>query len=778
MRWSAVAAAAAILFTVNGCTVTKKYYLGGSAAGAATGAVSAADKIIGPTGGSVVNAEGDEVDVPPGDLASNTDISIGQGTPIQEPGFAPVGAPVECGPSGTKFGKPAQVTVKFDPASLPPGRSASDVVLVRRESSGQTTNLTPTSVDPATGKVTALTDSFSTFEPEVPSAPSATASAGGTLIMWYGVSTLDGVEDGMIKNFAEMETGLQGAQAGTITVVCQMSPTKAAYLGSTTAKRFLVKGGAGSSQVLQDLGASFDAVDPQALADFVSFAIKTYPAGRKVLILADHGLDWKGWGMDANQKQFTVATTEQALKTVTQDASLATPKLDIVAFDCCSMAGLEVDEMLAKYAAFRVSCEQPMYGYQYDKLLPQLVSSPAMATRDLANAMANTYFASFPRGTLTNKAECVSTVDLSQMPAVLAAVDAFAKALQGGPGSAATLGKLESARRAARSFKIYSNDPDPDLVDLAQLASNVAADPSFDPGTQQAAGAVAAAIAAATTANQTGADYAGAQGISVFFPTKLKPADASSYTTLGLASATAWPGFLVGNDAQRQATFANPSEQSAVSVSGSQNTSGPTPQAPAQVTLSVTNFDRASYVTKIASDNGQGQFVDLGAIDWGVAFSSAAPSFSWDGQLLTITDGNTTAPVGGAPQDPNNQDILWVPIAYTSQAGTSSSGAITIDRANAAVQGFFNVDGAGGAGMEAFEPQPGDTFTITYFGIDTTTNQPTQVPGTDTYTVGPGGAANIAVLAQPAISGSYVFRVDGEDPAGNRSSDSVAVTVP
>jgi hypothetical protein len=47
------------------------------------------------------------------------------------------------------------------------------------------------------------------------------------------------------------------------------------------------------SKMVADLG-EVSMADPQTLVDFATWAIKTYPADKYVLILSDHGMGWPG----------------------------------------------------------------------------------------------------------------------------------------------------------------------------------------------------------------------------------------------------------------------------------------------------------------------------------------------------------------------------------------------------------------------------------------------------------------------------------------------------
>src|SRR5205823_3928495 len=79
---------------------------------------------------------GAAVEVPAGALAAPTTITIEPGADIGRAGSAPVGPAAVFGPSGTTFAVPVEVTLPFEAATLPAGRTAADIVVLRRQSIG------------------------------------------------------------------------------------------------------------------------------------------------------------------------------------------------------------------------------------------------------------------------------------------------------------------------------------------------------------------------------------------------------------------------------------------------------------------------------------------------------------------------------------------------------------------------------------------------------------------------------------------------------------------
>lgn len=163
---------------------------GGGGGGGSRGAPNPSGTgAIGPQGGSVQviggALDGTSLTVPAGALTQTATFALVTGTDTTaDTGFTPAGTAVKVTPDGQTFGTPATLVLRYDPALLPAGKSASDIrVLKRDDATGQLTLLTPSSTTSTT--VTVQLSSLSTFQPAVfvGGAPTITATSspiGGT----------------------------------------------------------------------------------------------------------------------------------------------------------------------------------------------------------------------------------------------------------------------------------------------------------------------------------------------------------------------------------------------------------------------------------------------------------------------------------------------------------------------------------------------------------------------------------------------------------------------
>ncbi|MBX3228302.1 MAG: hypothetical protein KIT84_06600 [Labilithrix sp.] len=123
---------------------------------------------VGPAGGDVMTGKGTGVEIPSGALSNNVQITVKESPGAPPPAQAtPVGTPHVFGPSGLEFNKAVTVVLELDPAKLPAGKTAADVVVLTAPDGTTSYERLPTTVRDAT-HVAAETTHFSVFVPAVP----------------------------------------------------------------------------------------------------------------------------------------------------------------------------------------------------------------------------------------------------------------------------------------------------------------------------------------------------------------------------------------------------------------------------------------------------------------------------------------------------------------------------------------------------------------------------------------------------------------------------------
>jgi len=166
------------------------------------------------------------------------------------------------------------------------------------------------------------------------------------------------------KDIVEM---LQGSANETSNIV--ITTGGSTRNGWSTVKRALIENG--QQYVLEDLGAK-NMASPQTLSDFVTWSKTQFPAQHYALILWNHGGGTQGYGFDTspagNREIMNINQLHQAYQTIRQQ--LEKP-LDIVVYDACLMATIEVAEITATVANVMAGSAElePGHGIDYAHLL-------------------------------------------------------------------------------------------------------------------------------------------------------------------------------------------------------------------------------------------------------------------------------------------------------------------------------------------------------------------------------------------------------------------------
>ncbi|MEK8018235.1 MAG: clostripain-related cysteine peptidase [Candidatus Parabeggiatoa sp.] len=176
------------------------------------------------------------------------------------------------------------------------------------------------------------------------------------------------------KDILEMLAGTRQSNSNNVNVV--ISTGGSARAGWQTVKRSLIRDG--HQYVLEDLGRQ-NMSNPQTLSDFVIWAKTQFPAQHYALILWDHGGGTQGIGQDTSQNQKAEMMSFNDLHHSYQTIRSGIDKpLDIVVYDACLMASIEVAEITATVTnAMAGSAElEPGHGIDYAHLLSHLATNP------------------------------------------------------------------------------------------------------------------------------------------------------------------------------------------------------------------------------------------------------------------------------------------------------------------------------------------------------------------------------------------------------------------
>jgi len=158
--------------------------------------------------------------------------------------------------------------------------------------------------------------------------------------------------------------------------------------------------------------------DPATLTWFLEYVASNYPAEHYALVLWDHGDGWNGFGWDdTNSDHLTVEEIKNALINFKDVTGV---KIDLLGFDACLMASVEVAYTLSltDEVSVLVASEDyvPWSGWPYDTILSKLVENPELSPVELASLIVDEYVESYEHGTQGFAPYVtLSAIDLSQV---------------------------------------------------------------------------------------------------------------------------------------------------------------------------------------------------------------------------------------------------------------------------------------------------------------------------------------------------------------------------
>jgi hypothetical protein len=269
-----------------------------------------------------------------------------------------------------------------------------------------------------------------------------------------------------------------------------------------------------------------DMGDKQTLIDFVTYAKTNYPANHYALYFWGHGWNWHpGYVMqdDTNADSLDLGELKAALPSL--------GFIDVVGYDGCNMASIEVDYAWHGYAT-AVSSSQEYVGWngiEYDVVLAQLASNPNMTADQVA--------VSTSQSASSDKTWSAVAVD-GRFSALMTAVNNWSLAMNAGLAK-----NRKSYDRAFGATQTFWQAPmDKDLYDMAYEMNRLVSDATIKTRSQDVMSAVSAVVLNEHHVNA----YSGAHGITIYHISKSADKDSNYtyYRSLDFALQTGWDEFL------------------------------------------------------------------------------------------------------------------------------------------------------------------------------------------------------------------------------------------
>lgn len=631
------------------------------------------------------------------------------------------------------------------------------------------------------------------FGDPTPAGPAPTrAPVAGDAARWTVLVYLDGdnnLEADAIADFREM------AAVGSdenLKIVVQLDRVSSREDWDDTSagdwegtQRFLVERGMEPepAAAVEDLG-EVNMGDPATLADFIAWGVERYPAERYALIIWDHGASWLGVASDDSSDGDSLVLPElsSALQTARDRSGYGT--FDLIGFDACLMAQLDVFKAIEPYAQVAVASAElePNQGWAWDAWLGALAENPAQDAAAIAPVIVETYIASFEGS--GNDDVTLSAFDMTKIGVVGERLNTLSSAMIAGmDGNYAAIGQARSfVDMYAPSFPEEFNAAD--LGHFAQLLGEQGAEGEV----AAAAAALESAIGQARIANGAGSYHQNTSGLSIYFP-QLEELYIPEYERGSpLPRLTRWADFLKAYHGAGATAVAKPTigdllvSDTTVSVN-----------SPVSLTGNVAGEDIAYVFSFIGIPNAARDTVDLISVDFiyppGAAPNGDVPNWEagsydlrleWDATSWFLSNGSDEIEVLLGPVK-YGTNFYGVEGVYTSAATgeqidaglifSVSQGAGELTR----IWGFPRA--TGGQEPQPYEliPAPGDSFTAytrsyTDAGGELT---PGRVEG-QTITF---GEQPLTASLGGTLSGDYVMGFLVRDIAGGFSYDYVDVTV-
>ena len=465
-------------------------------------------------------------------------------------------------------------------------------------------------------------------------------------------------------------------------------------------------------------------------------------------------------------------------------------KFEVIGFDMCLMAQLEVMESIAPYARYGIGSEEnePGAGWFY-LFLDEMVKDPSMDGAQVGRHVVD-YFMYFLREVVGDQdVYGLAALDLSQGPAMVEAVNQFAAAVSANP--AAALSPIADARNNVRAYGGFNDEQIRDIfssVDLYQLAE-LTKDISSDPTLQAAAQGVMDAVQSYVVYQDHVEALAGTNGLAIYFPRSVKNYKVGAfnerYPNELPDSMANWVTFLDVFHGTATTTVTEPPKVNIVKVYPDVISI----YEPAVLTLEVTGRDilRVNYAVTYDISENERVVLDYdylvsrtttttGAniIDWSDGVTQY--TWNWGAEVPVLTDGAVRT-YGLLLPNVDSPDVYQVNGMYQSGSGGDPIQAqLLFNRNTRTSTALWGLNETASGNLQPFELQvtPGDTFQPLWLTLDANN----ELAGTslgDPLVFE--DVASIYFELIPAPTGAYSISFVAENVAGDNNLSEVNIQV-
>lgn len=445
----------------------------------------------------------------------------------------------------------------------------------------------------------------------------------------------------------------------------------------------------------------------ETLRDFIQWGAREFPAQKYALTLWDHGGGpIHGFGADKS-----LGKNDPLLKTsdITSALKQAGVHFELIGFDACLMASLEVASALRPYANYLVASEEVTTGWGWTEVVNYMVANPLASGASLGEAIVDSYKV-FTEDEVQPGLNftAYSVTELQHVPALTQALDKAAAHLQQNldtRGLDAWI-KIAAARRAAEDFQSDIFQTSNDFVDVLSWAEELGKNDMLTPALLDE---IRAAHQLAVTHFDGGEDRA--NGLMMYFPrySTLNKTLLAKYAELDYSPIT--KSFVLS-----YANFASSEKMPKVTVSNPVFQGNAVTATVESNIPQIDNFFDSGYAALIRN---------------GIAISLQPVMAT--GNTLSMEQPRRWPSVNGEvvsllPDDDDEEgDMYRIPVVRTSE-GASEIGflyALKDEAGKLQIRWFVSVQQVAGSGVTMLEISAGDAFTP--LGFDLNKNLPTRL---------------------------------------------------
>jgi len=303
------------------------------------------------------------------------------------------------------------------------------------------------------------------------------------------------------------------------------------YVDFTTVKRHEIKD---DIVEVSDLGKQ-NMGDPKTLSDFLVWGTNSYPANNYALILWNHGSGINGYGHDDVSFDFlSLDEIETALKSAKK---LNDVHYEMIGFDACLMATIEVANIVKDYGNYLVASEEIEvgYGWKYDEIISSLNENPNQTGSELGKVIADSFFADTieksPSDMDLSRLTTLSVIDLTKIRSLNESINSLTSEIETNI-SKNDMPRFSVSLRDTERYGVISKGEDSGHMDIKHFTENIS---EYLPQFKDSSDRVQQAVDDSVIYKINGAARTQANGLSIYMPVT---SDAVSTTYRSSSSST------------------------------------------------------------------------------------------------------------------------------------------------------------------------------------------------------------------------------------------------